>query len=307
MISTVIFDIDGTIADLDHRLHYVANFPKNYEKFHDECDKDAPIEPVISLMIDMYASGYKVLLVSGRTDRVRDKTEAWLQRHMIPYHGLHMRKDGDWRSDVIVKSEILDELLAAGHVVRFVVDDRTSVVNMWRERGLTCLQCREWTEAPKPKKRGTLALMVGPSGAGKSEWLKSIDAADRGIRLDQVVSSDTIRAELCGDFKDQSKNAEVFAALHDIVKTRINHGLNTVVDATNIRRADRMSIIKSAKPDEIIYFVINRSVSDKRVTGGWRNELKKDLIGKHEETFQAQLKDILSGDGMENVMVVDLR
>lgn len=306
-MKTVIFDIDGTIADLDHRLHHIANFPKNYDKFYDECDRDAPIEPVISLMIDMFARGYKVLLVSGRTDRVRGKTEEWLRRHMIPFADLHMRKDGDWRSDVIVKSEILDQLLAQGHKIAFVVDDRTSVVNMWRERGLTCLQCREWQETPRPSKRGTLALMIGPSGAGKSTWLQSPDAYNRGIRSQQIVSSDQIRAELCDDFKDQSKNAEVFKALHDIVKTRINHGLNTLVDATNLRRADRMSIIKAAQPDRIIYYVINRSVEEKRATGGWRNELDKDLIGKHEQTFQSQLKDILSGDGLDNVTVVDLR
>lgn len=306
-MKAIIFDIDGTIADLDHRLHHIANFPKNYEKFYDECDQDAPIEPVIGLMVDMFARGYKVLLVSGRTDRVKGKTEDWLNRHMIPRHDLRMRKDGDWRSDVIVKSEILDEILAEGYEIQFVVDDRTSVVNMWRERGLTCLQCREWTETPKPKQRGVLALMIGPSGAGKSTWLGSSDAENSGFPLETIVSSDAIRAQLCSDFKDQSKNAEVFAALHDIVKTRIGHGLNTVVDATNIRRADRMSIIKAAKPERIIYYVINRSVEDKRASGGWRNELQKDLIGKHEQTFQSQLKDILSGDGLDNVTVVDLR
>lgn len=306
-MNTIIFDIDGTIADLNHRLHHIANFPKDYESFHSECHNDTPIEPIINLMIDMYARGYKILLVSGRTDRVKPETVQWLKRHMVPYHKLYMRKNGDWRSDVIVKSEILDEILAKGHFINFVVDDRTSVVKMWRDRGLTCLQCREWTEVPAPSSRGRLTLMVGPSGAGKSTWLKSSDAAARGVTTSQVISSDAIRQEMCGDFQDQSKNAEVFAYLHELVKTRIAHGLDVVVDATNLRRRDRLSIIKACNPSNIYYIVINRSLEEKRATGGWRNNLEIDLIGKHEMTFRSQLKDILAGDDLDNVTVVDLR
>lgn len=145
-MKSVIFDIDGTIADHTHRLHHILKSPKDYDAFYDACDQDWPIEPIIQLVIDMYARGYKVLIVSGRTDRVRDKTVQWLTRHMVPYHHLYMRKHKDFRQDYIIKGEILDEIIEDGYNIMFAVDDRNSVVKMWRERGIICLQCREYNE-----------------------------------------------------------------------------------------------------------------------------------------------------------------
>ncbi|MBV1934915.1 MAG: hypothetical protein KUG59_09500 [Parvibaculaceae bacterium] len=52
-----------------------------------------------------------------------------------------MRPDNDSRADHIIKEEILDKLLAQGAEIEFAVDDRNQVVNMWRRRGITCLQC----------------------------------------------------------------------------------------------------------------------------------------------------------------------
>ena len=159
----------------------------------------------------------------------------------IPHAELYMRSEGDYRPDYVIKSQILDAILADGYEIAFVVDDRPSVVAMWRERGLVCLQCREWEEAPA-REPGLLSLMVGPSGAGKSTWLNSFAAKERGIHPSQIVSSDQIRVELCGDFRDQTRNEEVFAALHAVVKVRVAHGIPTVVDATNLRRKDRLAV-----------------------------------------------------------------
>ncbi len=68
---------------------------------------------------------------------------------MTRYQDLHMRAEGDYRPDYIVKSQILDGILADGHDIAFVVDDRPSVVAMWRERGLTCLHVRLVAKATK--------------------------------------------------------------------------------------------------------------------------------------------------------------
>lgn len=145
-MKAVIFDIDGTIADLSHRLHFIKQEKKDYRSFHDACDKDLPIEPIIDLVFDMHARGYSILFVSGRTDRIRDKTEEWLRRYSIPWVKLYMRKDGDWRPDHKVKSDILDNIIKEGYNIKFAVDDRDSIVKMWRERGIICLQCREWND-----------------------------------------------------------------------------------------------------------------------------------------------------------------
>lgn len=304
-MHAVIFDIDGTLADLTHRLHHVKGHHKNYDKFFTEVKFDQPITDVCNLA-KLLADHKSILLVSGRPEKTRIDTEEWMKKHEIEYDGLFMRPDGDFRPDYIIKEQILDGLLADGFIIDFVVDDRPSVVNMWRDRGLTCLQCREWDEIEGPTEKGLLTLMVGPSCAGKSSWLGTMVQSGK-IHTSHIISSDQIRADLCGNFRDQTKNDTVFAALRELVSMRLKHGLDTIVDATNLRRKDRLGLVDLAKGGPVKYLVINRSMEEKYRDSGWRKEVPFDFIAKHEQTFNSQLKDIVAGDNQPNVKVVDLR
>jgi hypothetical protein len=51
-----------------------------------------------------------------------------------------MRKSGDYRKDYEVKKEIYETYIKDKFNVLCVLDDRQSVVDMWRSLGLTCLQ-----------------------------------------------------------------------------------------------------------------------------------------------------------------------
>lgn len=306
MNKVVIFDIDGTLADATHRLHHIKAKSPNWDTFFAECVTDPVIEPIRELAQIVNAQGYRIILVSGRSAKVRAQTEEWLDINDVPYQELHMRAEGDYRQDFIVKSQILDAILAEGHEIAFVVDDRPSVVAMWRERGLTCLQCRDWNEKTSSQ-IGLLTLMVGPSGAGKSYWLMGDGPRSLGIHPSHVISSDQIRADLCGDFRDQTKNDEVFTALHAIVKIRLSHGLPTVIDATNLRRKDRLAAVALANGGKVRYILIDRPIEEKRRDAGWRATLPIDLIAKHAQTFGSQIKDILAADEQVNVEVLDLR
>lgn len=140
--QTVIFDIDGTLANNTHRQHLVAEGRMSWEKFFQQMGDDTPIGPIIDLCETLSASKrYEVLLFTGRPERFRRLTEQWLAWNGVPDLPLEMRKDGDTRPDREVKQDMLNAQLEQGTKIAFVVDDRQSVVDMWRENGIICLQC----------------------------------------------------------------------------------------------------------------------------------------------------------------------
>lgn len=78
--------------------------------------------------------------LSGRKESAREYTKEWLKYNNILYDKLLMRKDNDDRKDAIVKKEIYDNIIKDNYNVLFVLDDRDSVVKMWRDEGLDCFQ-----------------------------------------------------------------------------------------------------------------------------------------------------------------------
>lgn len=307
MSDCVIFDLDGTLANLDHRLHHIKDGKKDWDAFFAAMADDTPNGPVAKLAKALADGDHSIVICSGRPEGYRPVIESWLQYHRINFDALYLRPDGDYRPDQIIKAEILRILREDGWEPWVVVDDRQRVVDMWRSHDLTCLQCAPGDfDNPKPKVApGRLVVLVGPSGAGKS-WF-----ADESFDRNAVVSSDDLRHAICGDWRDQTRNAEVFHALHEIVRTRIACGLFTVVDATNIKTADRKAVTACApETAKIEYYVIDRPMAEKMRDAGWRAGIQINgvsLIERHHNTFQSNLKDILNGDGDPRVTVVDLR
>ena len=135
----VVFDIDGTLANIEHRLDYVRSKPKNWKAFDAGIPNDKVNEPVAKVFYAMVAEGNTIVLASGRNERTREATEKWLYENS--FFGfdikLYMRKADDFRNDSIVKREMLDEIIADyGKKPDMVFDDRPRVVNMWRDAGI---------------------------------------------------------------------------------------------------------------------------------------------------------------------------
>lgn len=139
----VIFDIDGTLANCEHRIHWVRSQPKNWPAFNRAMKDDTPNWDIVWLLQSLWMAGATILIASGRNEDDRAVTEKWLNEvAMIPnkYTKLYMRASKDYRSDDIVKSEILDQMRADGYNPTMSIDDRQQVVDMWRARGIRCLQ-----------------------------------------------------------------------------------------------------------------------------------------------------------------------
>lgn len=127
-----LFDIDGTLAKNN-----------SGRSFYDETrvGEDDPVAPVVSVLHGLRMLGARIVVMSGRSMACEIATAEWLDEHVgrDNWDELFMRAEGDKRPDWKVKSELFDEV-AKSYAVMGVVDDRSSVVAMWRSRGLTCLQ-----------------------------------------------------------------------------------------------------------------------------------------------------------------------
>jgi phosphoglycolate phosphatase-like HAD superfamily hydrolase len=135
----VIFDIDGTLADVSQRIHHLRGARKNWPGFFAGMAQDKAIHSMVRLCNLLFEAGLHIVLCSGRDETYRKTTENWLKREGVRYHELRLRRQDDRRSDVVAKREMLDGL--AKDRILFVVEDRSRVVEMWRAEGLTCLQC----------------------------------------------------------------------------------------------------------------------------------------------------------------------
>jgi len=142
-MKQIICDLDGTIALCEHRVHLVRQGTPDWDAFFRACDQDEPNWPVIHTLIALAEHhdrrrDAEITIFSGRSDMVKKETQVWLAEYLVPHHHLRMRPEGDFRPDDLVKKEWLLEIGVEN--VLFTIDDRQSVVDMWRAMGLTCFQ-----------------------------------------------------------------------------------------------------------------------------------------------------------------------
>lgn len=137
----IVFDIDGTLANLNHRLHYMKDRPKNWKGFHKGVREDGVYDDVVWLLKMFQANGCRIVIATGRSDRQKDDTIWWLENvAKVSFDAIYMREKDDYRDDGIVKKEMLDQMRLDGYEPYMVFDDRNRVVDMWRENGVRCMQ-----------------------------------------------------------------------------------------------------------------------------------------------------------------------
>lgn len=97
MKPTVLFDIDGTIADIKHRRHFLYGVRPDWQSFNSKMGDDIPNLAIVSLYKTLWESqNYQLVLVSGRGEESRQVTETWLTWNSIPFDRLLMRPKGDF-------------------------------------------------------------------------------------------------------------------------------------------------------------------------------------------------------------------
>lgn len=129
LLPAIIVDVDGTLAHMKDRS------PFDWDRVgEDECDD------IIKGIVNSYDNLGTIIVMSGRDSCCRDITIKWLNDNNIAWDTLLMREEGDFRKDSIVKRELFDNNIKDKYYIEYILDDRNSVCDMWRDMGLKCLQ-----------------------------------------------------------------------------------------------------------------------------------------------------------------------
>ena len=145
MSRTYIFDVDGTLMDINHRRKYVEGEKKDWNKFFEYMEFDTPRPEIFDMAHRCSVSVADTLfIVSGRNEKHRDVTEKQLDG--IRYKTLIMRPDDNYEPDHVFKKSILDMLIDSGYTPDLVFDDRPTVIDMWRKNGIPCCDVGGWSD-----------------------------------------------------------------------------------------------------------------------------------------------------------------
>jgi FMN phosphatase YigB (HAD superfamily) len=133
----IICDLDGTLANIDHRMHLFHE--KKWDEFQEAMVNDAVNIWCQEIMVNL---DYPLILISGRSEKYRIHTMRWLS-DIGHYFGdrIYLREDNNNEQDAFFKKRIYETKIKDKYDVLFVLEDRTQCVQMWRELGLVCLQC----------------------------------------------------------------------------------------------------------------------------------------------------------------------
>ncbi len=136
MGGIAVFDIDGVLADVRHRLHHLQRRPKRWDRFFALAVDDAVLARGHEMAHEAVDSGLEVVYSTGRPERYRRDTAEWLQRQGFPAGDLHMRANHDRRPASVTKVRVARRLAGVSQV-SYLVDDDPRVVTALRRAGFT--------------------------------------------------------------------------------------------------------------------------------------------------------------------------
>jgi hypothetical protein len=148
--DTIIVDLDGTLANVEHRKKYFKRDKKgvpNWNVIMKHAKKDTSNDGVVDIVSGCILNhhGYHngrdlvVIICTTRPQDYERETWDWLSDNVGFYIGdLHMAKSGEKRPDTVVKKEMLKKIKKNYNVI-MAIDDRLEVCKMYREEGIFTL------------------------------------------------------------------------------------------------------------------------------------------------------------------------
>ena len=132
-------DIDNTLFDSSERWNICQQLKKKSEIWNcffdpEKLSLDKPIFDVINIVKQYHESGYKVIIVTGRVEKLREATIEQLKKFNVEFEMIFFRKDKDFRKDFEYKAEIIEELMKAGYKIELIIDDSEEVRKAVQQR-----------------------------------------------------------------------------------------------------------------------------------------------------------------------------
>ena len=133
----ILCDIDGTIANNEHRQHFLEG-KKDWDGFFSELINDKPIFSIINKVIEEHNTGNDIVFLTGRPERYRIKTTEWLKKYFDFEIRLLMRKKNDRRNKLIIKEELVEEQFMYEEI-KLIIDNDKELINMWKSKKVSVL------------------------------------------------------------------------------------------------------------------------------------------------------------------------
>lgn len=141
--SAFIFDVDGTLANVDPYIHFVRGSNRDYDAFHSSSINAVPNFGVVEMLNNALFDGHSILVVTSRKEKWRGLTSLWLKNNNITSHALYMRKDEDYRPDYEAKKDMLEQINKTWNVIH-AVDDNPNVIRLWEENYIPTTKIGTW-------------------------------------------------------------------------------------------------------------------------------------------------------------------
>lgn len=134
----VIVDIDGVLADAEHRQHHLDPPWRDWDAFFAEAGGDDTFDEMVTVL-ELLRDELIVVLLTSRPTWIQRETLRWLQVHDIRWDLLIMRPMGDFQPSPGFKQDETEDLQGRGFEPRLAIDDDMRNVRMYRRIDLPTL------------------------------------------------------------------------------------------------------------------------------------------------------------------------
>lgn len=141
MNKIVLCDIDGTVANNDHRQNLLKEF-KDWDLFFSKLDQDEPIEKIIKIVNEYSEQGFVIYFLTGRPERYELKTRQWLEKFFKFQINLIMRKDGDMRDKLLIKYELFSDNFQSEEILVCIEND-LKLCELWESLELAVINVND--------------------------------------------------------------------------------------------------------------------------------------------------------------------